>query len=390
MKLKGYIRLAILAHINDADLPSRDKLFTFFNKYAVCDDSKMVHLQDGRMLLKSVLSMHDGEWTPFWETTKVRNQYCEEARVPTSKLEQLCTYCHGSNQWYLNDGGRFAEIGGLKYHVQYGNVHLWSDGQYRTYREHGGDEEINRYHGTPRSWRQESTKDKLYGVEVEMNARKGTHRGMLAVIAKKHGFIAEHDSSLCSVRGVEIIAPPMSFSEHLDDNAPWMKFLEAISGKADGFRAGSDYGMHISINRLHMSRLHSSKLVVFIHNNQSMCEHVAGRQGNQWQQYRRKNYREASREEGEKKEAIAIRGYNRLEVRIFRSQIDPDKFKRNLEFVDAALEFTRHASAKQLTESNFKDYLGKNRKTYPRIANLLCGELVKTKKKGPKLHVVAV
>lgn len=384
MKLKSLIKLAILSHINNVDLTEekRLKLAKRFNLLNRDSDVRLRKIDDGRWLLSHILvrTLDQDKWLPHWEVTLCADHEGMDRYVPNAKLEEFATFCHGSSRWWLKARNEFVIINDLTYHRHYGNVHEWSDGSFRTYREHGGEEEISRYHGSARSWRNKDSVDKLYGVEVEMNARKGTHRGHLAAIAKAHGFLAEHDSSLDSVRGVEIIAPPYSFEGTVKDDGPWMKFLEAINGKADGFRAGNDYGMHVSINRLHMSRLHSAKLVVFIHNNQSMCEIVAGRRGNQWQQYRQKTFGAASVGEGEKKEAIAIRSYSRLEMRIFRSQVNPECFKRNIEFVDSCLEFSRNASVKQLTEGNYKDYLKKNRNTYPRIADLLCGKVEKKSK----------
>jgi hypothetical protein len=210
----------------------------------------------------------------------------------------------------------------------------------------------------------------LFGVELEVYV-KDTDRLMdVYEEVKDARFIGERDGSLDLDHGLEIVGPPISFE---DNKTRWLNLLGRIRPYCQGWDAGTEYGMHVSLNRPSMGKLHQGKLLVFFHHNKHLCEVVAGRKEVHWAKYHRKSLSHARLHESDKYEAIALRSRTRAEVRIFRSTLKPEGFLRNLEFVAAAVEYTQTCSVSMLDAFNFRYWLHQpaNRKSYPNLYNAL-------------------
>lgn len=204
---------------------------------------------------------------------------------------------------------------------------------------------IPEYHAQRRPWRNMSSTAQLYGVELEICAKYADDCAEIKEIAEGAGMLVERDGSLDGDRGVEIVGSPMSLDENL---RAWVGLAAQLRRLASGWDAGSGYGMHISINRLSMTRLHQGKLLCFINNSKDLCERVAGRKQTSWAMFHKKNVRQGMDDTSGKYEALALRSYQRMECRIFRSTLAEKGIRRNLEFVAAAVEFSKLASLRLL------------------------------------------
>jgi len=204
------------------------------------------------------------------------------------------------------------------------------------------------YHSQQRPWRNFSSSAQLFGVELEICAKSESNCAEIREIAEGAGMLVERDGSLDGDRGVEIVGSPMSLEDNL---RAWVSLAAQLRRLASGWDAGSGYGMHISINRLAMSRLHQGKLLVFVNNSKALCEKVAGRKETSWAQYHRKIVKQGMDDSSGKYEALALRSYKRMECRIFRSTLAEKGIRRNLEFVGAAVEFCKLASLRMLENS---------------------------------------
>ena len=207
---------------------------------------------------------------------------------------------------------------------------------------------IPEYHAQRRPWRNMSSHAVLFGVELEVCAKSADDCAEIKEIAEGAGMLVERDGSLDGEKGVEIVGSPMSLEDNL---RAWVGLAAQLRRLASGWDAGSGYGMHISINRLSMTRLHQGKLLCFINNSKALCEKVAGRKENSWAQFHRKIVRQGMDDTSGKYEALALRSYQRMECRIFRSTLAEKGIRRNLEFVAAAVEFSKLASLRMLENS---------------------------------------
>lgn len=243
--------------------------------------------------------------------------------------------------------------------------------------------DIDDYHDNYRPWNDNGVgKELMFGCELEIES---DNRCETAIFAKENGMFAERDGSLDEETGVEIIAPPMKLKEYKTKGNRWEKFLTGLDEKkCRGYDAGTDYGLHVSINRQALTNLHTGKLLVFINHNKDLCESIAERGENEWAQYREKRIaghmirdgcsgKLYARDYTDKYEALSIRSQHRIECRIFRSTIKYNDFLRAVEFCAAAVEFTRNASNRELDAINFYRWLEKpgKSKEYPNLTKKL-------------------
>lgn len=243
----------------------------------------------------------------------------------------------------------------------------WGDGSVHLNQETDG---VVGYHRSPKPWRENAVKGLVFGCELEILAKDS--RKEINLIAQECGLYTERDGSIDEERGIEIIGAPESLEAHQDPDGKWMKFLNKVQGKAYGWNAGDNYGLHVSFNKLALRDYHTGKMLVFIHHNRNLCETIAGRKQNRWAQYVDKKIIDGTQNsEINKYESLAIRSVDRMECRIFRSTLKPAGFLRGVEFVASAVEFTRHASAKNLTENAYKEWLKKNTRNYKNLSRHL-------------------
>ena len=211
---------------------------------------------------------------------------------------------------------------------------------------------IPAYHSQARPWRYAKLPSLVFGVELEVLCRD-----VDACIALREslpsGWLAERDGSLDGERGLEIVGPPLSFEENIKR---WKPVLErALALRTVGWEAGKGYGMHVSANRAVLSPYLLGKLLVFVNHNADLSRRVAGRKAIYAGDYGQKKITQGKDQTG-KYEPVAL-FEKRIEFRIFRSTLLWTGFMRNLEFTSASIAFCREASALELTETNFLQWL---------------------------------
>lgn len=112
-------------------------------------------------------------------------------------------------------------------------------------------------HTSMPSWRAHGVRKKgdLVGVELEVFHAEGN--SVAADSLDKVDFgkyprpIAEIDGSLCRVRGVELVLPPLPTQEVISDNGYLAKMITALKGAGvtNGERpSGTGYGLHLNFN----------------------------------------------------------------------------------------------------------------------------------------------
>jgi len=169
----------------------------------------------------------------------------------------------------------------------------------------------------------------------------------------------------------------MSFRDHISADGKWMKLLDAFKGIAVGHGSGNNYGMHVSVNRAALDRNHSARLVVFINRNPGLCCAVGRRENPRYANFFPSiDWDEATWETTDKYRAISQRSSRRLEVRFFRTTIDPNQFRINMEFVDSMVEFTRAIlQVDKLTDEEYITWMESKKESYPKLHNFLFRKL---------------
>ena len=222
----------------------------------------------------------------------------------------------------------------------------------------------------------------LYGLEVECCAVGGPRaEDVVSALHNLTGggyYVTKHDGSLDN--GFEIVTRPDSMATH---RAEWSKIFAAIGG--------SDYlqrhlrswdvprqccGIHCHIDKSQLSALELGKLLVWLNHpdNREFIIKVAGRQPNSYTSFssnlkvvdgrRLKNGRSEARYM-----ALNVQA-NTAEFRIFRGTLNPEAFGKNLDFVEASVEWTSLGSGCSLQDIRvpaFIAFVKERRNRFPEL-----------------------
>jgi hypothetical protein len=216
----------------------------------------------------------------------------------------------------------------------------------------------------------------MFGIELEVEAR--VERG--EALEKVHNLfpsrylITKEDGSLDDDTGFEIVTRPDAPQVHLRE---WQKFFDARPGRwLKAWNTGR-CGMHIHVSRSALSPLQQGKMLVFMNhpNNKPLIEKVAGRANIS---YARLNPDKAKKFAAEVKNRTPDR-YTALnlttrtaEFRIFRGTVNGLKFRKNIDFVRAVVDYTapaRVALPDLETTGRFHKFVRSHAKSYPHLVS---------------------
>lgn len=240
--------------------------------------------------------------------------------------------------------------------------HYWeSDGQYHSEQESSNDG-LDDYHDNDRSALLrgvDMTCAELLGIEIETFIPNRIDVVEACRLRVPGVYFAEKDGSLDDDCGCEFVFRPMTLAELREPESTVQSVVGCIRQRGGtAWDAGAGYGMHISVNRAAMTGFHTAKFVRFWNENQPLCERFAGRKETHWARYHgAEKLPEYAKDRG-KYFAARVDG-NRVEVRIFRATLKPERIVRNAEFVDAVRVYTAQCAPHQCTEDAFLAWLAK-------------------------------
>ncbi len=214
---------------------------------------------------------------------------------------------------------------------------------------------------------------RFYGVELEIESENVDDA---SDIASELPFVYNKwDGSLSN--GFEIVTHPMTWGYWNKQRDRVNKVLERLS-KCSTSYCNKTCGMHIHVSKKDVGTWHMLRILNFVFRNQDFIYKVSQRRSRddmrQWaafdadvQQTRRKAKQKRSRA---KYEAVHLSPHT-LEFRLFKGNLKPRAFWKNLEFVKALMEFTECCKSADLTVRKFVGYVGLHNKVYPNLHSFL-------------------
>jgi hypothetical protein len=215
-----------------------------------------------------------------------------------------------------------------------------------------------------------SRKSVMYGVELEVNTpdSDGAVHKTLALLDRRHVYL-KYDGSLNS--GFEIVSHPHTLEEH---RKLWPGFFADVPEGVTSFKSG-ECGMHVHIERAKLTRLQIGKMLVFLNapKNRRFVEAIAQRSENRYCKIYEKKLTNPVyvNDHDERYEALNVTNRHTVEVRIFRGTVRADRFWKNMEFVDAMVQWTRDVSYRELTAARFVEYVRAHHSEYKYLFNYL-------------------
>jgi len=280
----------------------------------------------------------------------------------------LCETCDESRDYECNDCGRMGTHSYLNDHeCDYGEESD-SDSPY-----------IHNYSYKPRPTFFGDTKYH-FGIELEVEASRNGNYSLGAEMCYRRlsdrGYL-KYDGSLSN--GFEIVSHPHSLQE-IQENFPW-EMVELL--KADGFRSWNttSCGLHVHVSRTaftaatyNQRETHQIKFMKLIYDNQRQVQRLAGRKSNYATFDDKgkvvKKVKMGNQSSG-RYSAVNIDNDTTIEVRVFRGSLRKERVLSAVEFVHAAVEYTRNlkivTSDKPLSWAKFVGYVSQQYKTYPNL-----------------------
>jgi hypothetical protein len=210
--------------------------------------------------------------------------------------------------------------------------------------------------------------------------------------------IVKSDGSLDN--GMEIVSVPASLAWHTQTVKPW---LEGAKSYLSGW-PHNDCGIHVHVGRKQLTELTQGKLLTFMHDeaNQPFITHVAGRDTNTYclrggSKKKIPYYRREEQHGRYQALNFATRGQKTVEFRIFRSNVSPAGFMKNLEFVHGLCTWARLTSMQDVCNKqagirnaratkaaeNFAQWIARERSQYPHLVRWFEGNGYLPK---PRIH----
>lgn len=337
------------------------------SRWVRSDDPALVELATGDWGLESESTIIDGVWYDSEDCTScdvcrgdIHNDDSYSAPDGGSLCQSCCedetTGCDRCGDRVWNDDAQYDEEGD-RYLCPRCNSRESS--LIRSY----GDKSAN--HKVP----EHKGKD-LYGVELEVEHSFCPETGAkyVAQFLDKDYVTFKRDGSLDS-GGFEIVTRPDSMAVHkrkfkaLFDDRPGRKLTSWSNGRC---------GMHVHINKAALSQLQLGKMLCFLNepSNQNMVAKIAGRRANRWCRAYKKKVTDIHRPD---ERYVALNITERTaEMRIFRGTLSQAGFFKNLEFVEALVQFCAPANRgirEAVSASEFCKWLP--RKQFPTLHKFL-------------------
>lgn len=200
-----------------------------------------------------------------------------------------------------------------------------------------------------------------------------------------HEFVyCKRDASVHN--GFELVTHPFSW-EWLSQNEKPLRQMFDLCGSLDLLGTHPSCGMHVHISKSRLRSIQMFKLASLLYNNNDLLTFVAERKGRRLDMFagtkddkgiliqKARHMKEQHRIQniGYRHVAVNFQPRETIEVRIFQGVHEYPKFRKNIEFVQSALDFCRLYGMADMRPQIYKSYIGDKARTYPFLHEHLKG-----------------
>jgi len=223
------------------------------------------------------------------------------------------------------------------------------------------------------------SKNLYYGIELEVENESNVD--MADVVDNLPEFVyAKQDGSL--TYGFEIVSNPTTYQWLKENTAQWLRILDI---RKKGFRSynTNTCGIHIHLSKNYFSSLHLYKFLTVFYKpeNAKFILRISQRVKSNFDRWatlcERPNdkniYYKAKNKTGnlERYSAINLQNPHTIEIRIFRGTLNPRSFWKNIEFLQAIIDFTKITSLNEIDEPHFLTFVYNRKQEYINLHNWL-------------------
>ena len=313
--------------------------------------------------------------------------------------EQNYFRCHSCDNVYVNSLGCtlghytyceecFADVGtscsSCGENISNDNVYHDDDGDdycHECYDERNNEAIIHSYAYKPSPVFYGKTETGLYfGFELEVENHLSRCQNKDAAEQAPDFCYCKRDGSLHN--GFEIVSHPVTFQWLKENSKAISSYLKYLS--ENGFRSfkTSTCGMHVHVSKRPIGSLVLYKILRLFYDAPDFILKVSQREEPQFRQWCGLSDGESLVLKAKDKKqnvaryaAINLSNSNTIEFRIFRGTLSFNSFMKNMDFVDAVIQYAGVASVQSVCPYDFISYVQKNRALYKNLNRFLSAKL---------------
>lgn len=263
-------------------------------------------------------------------------------------------------------------------------IYRWVNGDYTFYKTESETKSLH----DKKSERSRKTKPLLYyGIELETGLVHGYDKPIEWYISRiPEQFFAIHsDGSIrdgCSDVAIdmEIVSHPMTYRYLMTHKRLWENIFNMRKHSLLSYDCGS-CGIHIHLSKNYFTEEHLYKFLYFIYDkdNRDFIRTIGQRngRGEVWCSFPRKNVKDIVdillyRTNFYGKE-VAVNTYhsNTIEIRLFRGTLNSSSFYKNVEFVEALVQFSKINKLQNMRVEGFLNYIKQYKRKYINLRNFI-------------------
>lgn len=355
-----------------------------FNKYITCSSC-------GENILIDDSYNHDGDsyCNDCYNREIGTCHYCEETYHRNELIqceindEVYChdcycrnfTTCECCDAMIYNDDSYYSERDGCTYcencyrHNEVDGVHSYD---YRP-------DKFIYYRSENERQNDDNNKNGYFGIEIEVENTNDSD--VAETVDNLPDFVyAKDDGSLQN--GFEIVSHPATY-QWLKKNAD--RWMDILNIRKQGYRSynTNTCGIHIHLSKNYFTSLHLYKFLTMFYKpeNAKFILRISQRvkaKFDEWAAVKETNpdnnlVYKAKNKSGNYNRYTAVNLQNRhtIEIRIFRGTLNPRSFWKNIEFLQALIEYTKNATLNEIDEAHFLTYVYSHKREYINLYNWL-------------------
>ncbi len=284
---------------------------------------------------------------------------CENCLEENYARCDVCDELFHTDDLYQHEGEWLCED---HYQMRMDEEEEDAESHYEIYPYHGADIDWN-FLGQPKNGR-------YYGVEMEVNVRNSLDEGVDKVREKfsRDEAVLMQDGSINGA-GFEIITHPASYSKMMEFAE---KFGE-LRNECKGYYGGN-CGGHIHFSRDSINELTLAKFMLFFANEKEFIEFISQREQTDYWKHEDAN-KVADKVQNphhyERYDAINLSNRKTIEVRCFRSNLMPERVKKNVQFLESLIQFCQTHTLQQMKKQNYVKYIKNNSTRFKELADFI-------------------
>lgn len=273
--------------------------------------------------------------------------------------EAICEHCYADetfccqscNERYLNDDCVGDGLCGNCYDESSNGSQFTYSGRYNFYKTDG-----------------ESADCMYYGIELETGTLEHIDfEGEIIDNLPTKYFNRHEDCSIFdgdAVQGIEIVGHPMTYKWMKANPSVWNNVLKLRRKGLRSYNAKT-CGIHIHLTKDAFTEKHLYKFMKMIYGFQGFTILISQRRNRQLERWANikgdgKDLKQKAKDKYSPKRYTAVNLSNSrgtVEVRIFRGTLNEMAFWKNIEYIQALIEFTKQTKVKELSLKNFISYI---------------------------------